>query len=69
MSKWIPETELDTDGVERHCSECGNKIETPRVTAGHVGSGRVVLGGYYGVPGREGVFCPSCATMIVGGKE
>jgi len=64
MSKWIPETYLDYDGIERFCDKCGCKIQPPKVTAGFVGSGRIVLGGYYGVPGIEGIYCPLCAKNL-----
>ena len=63
--QWIPDMELgEKDGKERWCDRCGDKIKPARVTAGYVGSGRTVYGGYYGVPGREGVYCPSCAVYL-----
>ena len=65
MSKWIPETDMPYDGIERVCDECRGKIQPPKVTAGYVGSGRIVLGGWYGLPWREGVFCPSCAEKLL----
>lgn len=63
--RWFPDMELGgEDGKERWCARCGSKIQPARVTAGYAGSGRTVYGGYYGVPGRSGVYCRSCAIYL-----
>ena len=62
--QYIPDSPLDDDGVERYCSRCDDKIQPARVTGGYIGSGRTVYGGYYGVPGMEGIYCPSCAVIL-----
>ena len=69
MREWIPDSPLPYDGKERFCDRCGAKIQPPRVTAGFVGSGRIVYGGYYGVPDRDGLYCPECARILVGSKQ
>lgn len=44
-----------------HCSKCGDKLKPATVTPGLPGSGRVVLGGWYTIPGSKDPLCPSCA--------
>ena len=65
MTTWIPDSPLPYDDKERYCDKCGKKIEPPRVTAGYVGSGRTVYGGYYGITNVEGIYCLECAMEIV----
>ncbi len=64
--RYIPDSSLGGDGRDRWCDRCGEKIKSARVTAGYVGSGRQVYGGWYGVQGRKGlVFCASCSRWLV----
>ena len=65
LREWLPEMKLPNDGIERKCKRCGNPIEPAMVTAGHVGSGRVVIGGWYSFKDEPGPYCPPCAQIIV----
>ena len=63
--RYVPDSPLPHDGIDRWCGGCGEKIKPARVTAGYVGSGRVVYGGYYGVPGYDGIYCERCAKKLI----
>ena len=72
MRHWVPEMELPSkDDKERVCKGCGEKIIPARISAGYPGSGRHVIGGWYGLPADKelnlprdsGPYCPSCAQI------